>query len=169
MTVEKAIAERRSVRSYTSAPVEEDKLLAVLEAGRLAPSAKNQQNWRFILVRDPEKLKLLFEAADKQRSVEEAPAAIVVCATDSYTMLCGERTAPIDTSIALSFMLLRAHELGLGTCWLGRFRADDVKSALGIPENVEVVAVTPIGYPAETPEARPRKPFSEVVAFDHYA
>ncbi|MDR1064893.1 MAG: nitroreductase family protein [Oscillospiraceae bacterium] len=168
MTVEQAIKERRSVRSYLPKTVEEEKLLAVLEAGRLSPSAKNQQQWKFILVRDPEKLKLLLEASEGQRSVEEAPAAIVACASADYTMLCGERTAPIDTSIAFSSMLLRAYELGLGTCWLGRFRADIVKSALGIPDNVEVVAVTPIGYPAETPEARPRKTLAEVASFDKY-
>jgi nitroreductase len=168
MTVEKAIAERRSVRSYAPKPVEEDKLLAVLDAGRLAPSATNQQTGKFILVRDPEKLRLLLEASEGQRCVAEAPAAIVACATGDREMLCGQRTAPIDTSIAFSFMLLRAHELGLGTCWLGRFRADAVKSALGIPEGAEVVAVTPIGYPAETPGARPRLSLGEVVSFDKY-
>ncbi|MDR0839322.1 MAG: nitroreductase family protein [Oscillospiraceae bacterium] len=168
MTVKEAIETRRSVRSYSSKPVEEALLREVLEAGRLAPSASNQQKWKFILVRDPEKLAALYEASERQQSVKEAPAAIVAVATASYDMSCGERTAPVDTSIAFSFMLLRAQELGLGTCWLGHFFPEQVRAALAIPEDVEIVAVTPIGYPAETPEARPRLPFDEVVSYEKY-
>lgn len=168
MTVIDAISTRRSVRKYEDRPVEEEKLLSVLEAGRLSPSAKNQQEWRFILVRDKALLEKLYDASENQPSVQQAPAAIVAVATSDRVMACGERTAPIDTSIAFAYMVLRAHELGLGTCWLGRFSADKVKAALNIPEAAEVVAMTPIGYPAETPSARPRRPFDEVVRFDSY-
>jgi nitroreductase len=168
MTVAEAIKTRRSVRKYDPRPVEEEKLLAVLEAGRISPSAANGQQWRFILVRDKALMEKMFEASDKQPSVAQASAVIVAVATGSRVMLCGEGTGAVDCSIAFTHMLLRAHELGLGTCWLGRFHADIVKDALGIPKEAEVVAMSPIGYPAEVPDARQRKPFAEVVSFDEF-
>ena len=169
MDVIQAIKTRHSVRSFSDRLLEEDKLLQVLEAGRLAPSARNLQDWRFILVRDPKKIKLLAEAADGQPSVAQAPAVIVVCGTDRHLMACGQSTDTINCSIALSFMMLEAHELGLGTCWLGRFYADKVKKALDIPDYVSVVAIAPIGYPAdEQPEAKPRKSYGQVVSYDKF-
>jgi nitroreductase len=168
LTVKEAIETRRSIRKYDSRPVEEEKLLSVMEAGRLSPSAANGQNWRFILVRDPEKLKQLHAASDNQPSVAEAPACIVAVATSTRTMDCGQETGAMDASIAMTQMLLAAHELGLGTCWLGHFFAPQVKTALSIPDSAEVIAFTPIGYPAETPDARPRKAFSEVLSFDGF-
>ncbi len=68
----------------------------------------------------------------------------------------------------MAYMILEAHELGLGTCWLGHFFEDKVKEALDIPEDVRVIVFTPIGYPAEQPEPRPRKSFGEVVGYDKY-
>lgn len=168
MDVMEAIKGRRSVRQYSGRPVEEEKLMRVLEAGRLAPSARNNQEWRFILVRDKDKLQQLMEAADGQPSVGQAPAAIVVCGTDRHVMDCGQPTDTVNCSIALSYMILEAFELGLGTCWLGRFFADKVKKVLEIPDNVSVVAITPIGYPAGEPELRPRKSFEEVVGYDKF-
>jgi nitroreductase len=168
MTVKEAIETRRSIRKYDPRPVEEEKLLAVLEAGRLSPSAANRQSWRFILVREPGLLKKLHAASDNQPGVAQAPACIVAVATDSVVMACGQETGAMDASIAMTQMRLAAHELGLGTCWLGHFFADQVRSALNIPDSAQVVAFTPIGYPAETPEARPRRAFGEVVGFDGF-
>ncbi|MDR1822091.1 MAG: nitroreductase family protein [Oscillospiraceae bacterium] len=168
MTVKEAIGGRRSIRTYKPEAVSEELLLQVLEAGRLSPSAANEQNWRFILARDADVKEKLFHASHDQPSVNEAPAAIVVCATSSREMSCGEQTGVVDGSCAIISMLLQAHELGLGTCWLGHFDADAVRAALGIPAEVEVVGFFPIGYPAEAPEARPRKDFAEVVSFDKY-
>ena len=168
MDVMEAIKGRRSVRSYSDRLLEEEKLLQVLEAGRIAPSARNDQEWRFILVRDPKKIKLLMDAADGQPSVGQAPAAIVVCGTDRHLMDCGQPTDTVNCSIALTHMMLEAYELGLGTCWLGHFFADKVKKALDIPDHVSVVAFTPIGYPNEVPEVRPRKSFGEVISYDKY-
>jgi nitroreductase len=168
MEVMEAIKSRRSVRKFSGRLLEEEKLLRVLEAGRLSPSSRNDQEWRFILVRDPKKLKLLMEAADGQIHVGEAPAAIVVCGTDRHLMDCGQPTDTVNCSIALAYMMLEAHELGLGTCWLGHFFADKVKKALDIPDYVSVVAFTPIGYPAEEPAGRPRKRFGEVVSYDAF-
>lgn len=168
MDVMEAIRTRRSVRKFSEKPIEEEKLKLVLEAARLAPSATNAQNWRFIVVRDKEKLQRLMEAADGQPFVGEAPCAIVVCGTKRRIMDCGQPTDTVDCSIAASFMLLAAHSLGLGTCWLGHFYADKVKKALRIPEEVSVVTFIPIGYPAGEPEVRSRKDLKEIVSYEKY-
>ncbi len=168
MDVMEAIRTRRSVRSYSSQPVEPEKLTAILEAGRLSPSSANSQNWRFILVTDREKINQLMDAADGQPFVGQAPAAIVVCGTARRTMDCGQPTDTVDCSIALSYMILEAHELGLGTCWLGHFFADKVKKVLDIPEDVSVVAFTPVGYPSGDTPARPRKPLMDVSSANTY-
>ncbi len=121
MTVMQAIEARRSIRHYTDQPVTDEELLAVLEAGRLAPSARNLQGWHFTAVRDASLRGALCTACNGQQMVAEAPAALVVWADGERMMGCGQSAATIDCSIALSFMLLRATELGLGSCWLGAF------------------------------------------------
>ena len=168
MDVMKAIETRRSVRSYLPTPVEQEKLTLVLEAARLSPSAVNAQNWKIIAVRDPEKMKLMFEASFEQPSMGEASCAIVVCATSGRFMDCGQSTETVNPCIAMSYMLLEAHELGLGMCWMGHFKEDAVKEALGIPTEARVIAISPLGHPAEMPEARGRKPADEVISYDKY-
>jgi len=101
--------------------------------------------------------------------VGQAPVFLVACGTDREgIMACGQYRYPIDLSIAMSFMILEAYELGLGTCWLGRFDEKQVKEILGIPEGVRVVAMTPLGYPAENPAPRPRKRLEEIVCYERY-
>jgi len=163
-----SITGRRSIRAYDSKPVEKEKIEAVLEAARLAPSARNRQKWQFIVVTDPEIKDKMFEACNNQPSVKQAPAVIVACGQDPGFMSCGQPVETIDVSIAFSFIILKAYEEGLGTCWLGNFNKDKVKAALGIPDNVSVVAVTPLGYPAESPDARPRVSLDEIVSWDRY-
>ena len=162
MTVKEAIETRRSVRKYKATPVEDEKLIAVLEAGRISPSARNAQDWKFVIVRDPELLAQCAEASENQPSMLSAPAALVAIATGDREMLCGVHTEIMDTTIAFTSMLLRAWELGLGTCWLGRFHADKVHSALNLAASERVIAMSPIGYPDETPDVRPRKSAEEV-------
>jgi nitroreductase len=169
MDVLTAIRSRRSIRSYAPQPVEEGKLQLVLEAGRLAPSAVNRQDWRFVLVQDQETIRKLTEAAGRQSFVATAPAVLVACGTDpDKLMRCGQYTYNIDVSIALSFMVLEATELGLGTCWLGNFDEGQVKEILGIPAHERVVAMTPLGYPAEQPAPRPRNSMDQFAAREKY-
>jgi nitroreductase len=177
-----AISSRKSIRAYSDKPVEEEKLHRVLEAGRLAPSAKNRQDWKFVVARDAEVRRKLSVAAMGQRFVAQAPVAIVGCGTEpTYVMPCGQPAYSVDVSIAFYFMVLEAAELGLGTCWLGAFDEEEVKKVLGIPPGVRVVAMTPLGYPAEglgsvvgdrlkrvVATGTHRKPISEVVSFDRY-
>jgi nitroreductase len=164
MDVFDAIAGRRSIRSYREDPVEPEKLDRLLEAARLAPSARNLQEWRFVVVTDPGTRKKLRAAASDQAFIEEAPVVIACCAeTDGRQMACGQASYPIDVAIAMEHIALEAVELGLGTCWVGAFSEPGVKEVLGIPEGVRVVELLPVGYPADPPPARPRKPVAEIV------
>jgi nitroreductase len=167
MNVIDAIKVRRSIRAYQDRQVEEEKLLVVLEAGRLAPSARNLQDWKFIIVRDKEKRQSLSVAAKGQPFVAQAPVVIAACGTETeYIMTCGQHTYPIDVAIAIDHMSLEALEQGLGTCWIGAFHEDQVKEILGVPNKIRVVVMLALGYPAESPSARPRKRVEEIISYD---
>jgi nitroreductase len=171
MDVFKAIQTRRSIRQYEKdKPVEPDKLKKVLEAGRLAPSASNRQDWKFVVVQDPKTLEKLVEACNGQSFVAEATAFIAACGTNpDPVMSCGQPKHTVDLSIATAYMILEAAELGLGTCWLGSFNEEKVRRLLNIPDSVRVVAVTPLGYPSFQPQAKSRKPLEEVVCYERYS
>jgi nitroreductase len=163
MDVYEAVNKRRSIRAYKDQPVPEEVLLRVLEVARLAPSAHNSQEWRFIVVTDPETLHKLVKAAKGQKFVGQAPALIAFCSTKSRIMTCGQDAGPIDNSIALAYVTLAAVAEGLGTCWLGAFYQDQARQILGVPEDVDIIGMTPLGYPAESPKARPRKSMDQVL------
>jgi len=165
-----AIKTRKSVRKYLDKPVEDGKLSAVLEAGRLAPSASNRQEWRYVIVRDPETRKKIAEAATGQTFVGEAPVIVVACAeTDGHIMSCGQPCYPIDVAISLDHMTLAATELGLGTCWIGAFDENKVKEILDIPEEIRVVELMPLGYPSDpSPVKKKRLPLEMIVKYDHW-
>jgi nitroreductase len=169
MDVFTAISERKSVRKYEDKAVDEAALRKVLGAGRIAPSAGNRQDWKFVVVRDRETRHKLAIAAKGQMFLEQAPVAIVGCAIEpTYVMMCGQSAGILDVSIAFSFMMLEATELGLGTCWLGAFDENAVRKILDVPDEVRIVAMTPLGYPDEAPAARPRKSIDEVVCYDKF-
>ena len=169
MDVFTAIGNRRSIRKYNAKEVEPSKLDRILEAGRLSPSAGNRQEWKFIVVKDKDTMEALVDAAKGQQFVGEASVVIVACATSSdYVMACGQYSYTIDLSIAMAYMILEACELGLGTCWLGAFYEDKVKKILNIPDEIRVVAMTPLGYPDESPEQRPRKRTGQIVCYEKY-
>ena len=169
MDVFAAISQRSSIRAYKATEVEEDKLRKVLEAARLSPSASNRQEWKFIVIRNKEARKKLAKAAFGQSFIEEAPVVIVACGTESKAMLgCGQPTHTVDLSIACAYMILEAHELGLGTCWIGAFREDETKRILNIPEHVRVVAMIPLGYPNQPPSKKFRKSLDQIVCHEKY-
>lgn len=170
MSVMEAIRTRKSVRRYLNKPVEEEKLKQILEAARLAPSASNLQEWRFVIVRDPETKKKLAEVADNQTFISQANVVIVACAeTDEIYMPCGQQSYPIDVAIVLDHISLAAVELGLGTCWVADFDEKSVKKLLGIPEKIRVVIIMPLGYPADaTPLEKDRLPLSQIVRYEHW-
>jgi len=156
------IRKRRSIRRYKPTPVPEDVLTNILEAARLAPSAGNRQPWHFIVVRDDERKRQL----GISEWAAEAPIVIVGCAD---TKIRPEPTCIIDVSIAFEHIVLAAANFGLGTCWIGRLNADDaIKKALDIPEHVKVIAVTPLGYPDETPGPKERRSLNEIVHYEKF-
>jgi nitroreductase len=169
MEVSAAIKGRRSVRSYKNQEVENGKIEKVLEAGRLSPSANNRQKWKFIVVKDPETRKKLARAAMNQTFIAQAPVVLAACATESKSvMTCGHPTYAVDVSIAFAYMLLQAYELGLGTCWIGAFREHEVKTILGVPKDVRVVALSPLGYPEREAFSPSRKRLDEITCFEMY-
>jgi nitroreductase len=150
MDVMEAIKKRCSVRNYQNRGVEKEKLDKILEAARLAPSASNRQEWRFIVVQDKDTRQLLMKAAKNQAFVGEAPVVIACSAkTDGHVMTCGQACYPIDMAIAIEHMALEATEEGLGTCWVGAFYEDQVREILGIPQGIRVVELLTVGYPAK--------------------
>lgn len=167
MDVFSAIKKRRSIRNYLPKEVEREKLERILEAGRLAPSARNRQEWRFIVVISKEKREeLVREASPHQPFMLSAPVIIVAYTLDKdYVMRCGVPAHYIDIAIALTHMHLQAVEEGLGTCWIGSFYQDKVKRVLNLPEDAEVVQLMTLGYPAEDPPERPRLPLKEIVKY----
>jgi len=169
MALLKQIKQRYSVRSYQNRNVEKEKLETVLEAGRMAPSARNIQQWRFVVVQDAELRKKLVPAANNQSFVAEAPVIIACCGIDTdYVMRCGQLAYPIDVAIAIDHMTLQAVEEGLGTCWIGSFQEDQVKSILGIPGEARVVELLTLGYPNDSPVTKSRVPLDQVVSYDRW-
>jgi nitroreductase len=169
MDVFTAVSGRRSIRSYQDGDIEDDKLSRILEAARLAPSAKNMQGWKFVVVRDGGIRKRLAEACCGQTFAGKAPVIIVACGTSpDYVMAGGQHAYAVDVSIACEHMVLEAYELGIGSCWLGAFNEAEVKSILRIPDYVRVVAVIPFGYAACPASATPRKSLAEIVSYNKY-
>ncbi|CEA13501.1 MULTISPECIES: nitroreductase family protein [Methanobacterium] len=169
MDVFEAVTQRKSIRKYKDKEIEKEKLIKVLESARIAPSASNRQEWKFIVVKDEDTRSRLVSAAHYQKFVGQAPVTIVACSTESERIMpCGQHAYTVDLSIAVSFMMLEATELGLGTCWLGAFDEEAVKEILGIPSDIRVPAMFTLGYADENPVARPRKALKDIVSHEKY-
>ena len=150
--------------------MEKEKLDRVLEAARMAPSASNRQEWRFVVVTDAEKRRRLAEEAARQGFIAGAPVVIAACAqTDGKVMRCGQACHPIDVAIAIDHLTLAAAAEGLGTCWIGSFDPDVVRQILGIPKEIVVVELLPLGYP-EDPRAvgKSRLPLQTIVHYESW-
>ena len=171
MDVFEAVQARKSIRVYQETPVPREKLEHILEAGRLAPSARNTEPWHFIVITDKEKRKR-FAGGLYAKFVAEAPLVIVVL---------GDRKASadwysVDASLALENMVLTAVNEGLGTCIVGSFDEKDIKDLLKVPENFEVIAMITIGYPKEKIDLtgkllrliRRRKILTEIASEEEY-
>ena len=164
MDVVTAITERRSVRKYEAKPIPDKDLRTILESGRLAPSAANRQPWHFVVIRDSDQKRELSEVCSGQTWM--ADAAVIIAGVGKPSV--SEKWYPVDVAIAMQNMILAAAALGYGTCWIGAFDEDRVKSLLAIPDDLHVVALTPVGVPADQPEPRPRQEMSEFVSLDKY-
>jgi nitroreductase len=162
------VRQRRSVRKYRPDPVPQAKIDQVLEAARLAPSWANGQCWTFVVVTDARVKHALAQAGNEW--IEGAPVVIVACADPKQSGVKGDQTYYLlDIGIAMEHLVLAATDQGLGTCWVGWFDEKKARSALGVPEGIRVVASTPLGYPDEEPEPRPRKSLGEICRKDQWS
>ena len=169
MDVMPEILHRRSVRSFTSQPVDREQLDRILEAGRLAPSAKNRQEWRFVVVQKKELRQRIQEAAFGQEYVGTAPVIVAACTTNiDYRMPNGQLSYPIDISFAVSHMVLQAVREGLGSVVLTTYDEQAIQELLTVPYTMRVVMLIPLGFPDEDPEPSPRKPLKRVVSYNHW-
>ncbi len=168
MNVSEAIRKRYSCRAYQEKTIEKDKLDQILESARLAPSAKNLQDWRFVVVTDKEIKSKVAHATNRPHIFEKAGAIIAACSNCDEIMRCGQAVGPIDVSIALEHIALQATELGLGSCWIGSFETEKVRSILGIPADINIIELMTIGYPADEPETPNREPKEKIVCYDKW-
>ncbi len=167
MPVLEVIEKRYSVRAYEDRPVEPEKLERIMEAARLAPSAGNRQEWRFIVVRDKERRQALMRAAGGQAFVGQAPVVIAACAEGAeHVMKCGQPSSTVDVAIALEHIALQATAEGLGTCWVGAFDEAEAKAILNVPATARIVQLMPLGYPADSPKPKNRKELKEIVMYE---
>lgn len=170
MEFSQLIAQRYSVRAYKPDPVEDDKLQRVLEAARLAPTACNLQPFQLIVIhtagREAE-LKRIY----KQDWFVQPPLVIGICGVPAQGWVRkydGKNHTDVDTTIAMDHLILAAANEGLGTCWIGAFDPAAAREVLGLPDGVEPIAFTPLGYPADQPREKKRKPLSELVRYEKW-
>ncbi len=156
------VLKRRSVRKYKSTPVTDDQILRVLETARIAPSAMHKQPWHFIVIKDENTKK---ELAGRQGFAAQAPVIIVALGNAEESPNWWQN----DVGIAFEHIILAAADQGLGTCWMGSMARDaEIKSILGIPDKMRVVAITPIGVPDEVSAPKQRKSIDEIISWGSY-
>lgn len=165
MSVVDVILSRRSVRRYDEKKVPEEVLKKILNAGRQAPSAGNRQPWHFIVLTDGE-IKEKLSHGRWNTFVKDSAFTIVGCGYigDDYS----RRWSTIDTTIALQNMVIVAWALGVGSCWIGDFKEEEVKKLLNIPGDWKVIALVSFGYPAEQPGSKWKKPLEEIVSHNKF-
>jgi len=161
---------RYSVRKYKPDPVEDEKLLQVLEAARMAPTAANRQPFQLIVIHTEgreDELQRIYG----QKWFTQAPLIICACALPSKGWVRkydSKNLTTVDVAIVMDHLILEAANLGLGTCWIAAFKPDAAREILGLPEDVEPIAFTPLGYPADSPRSKKRKPLSELVRYERW-
>jgi nitroreductase len=158
------INKRRSIRAYKKDPVEDNKLSRILNAARLAPTAANRQPYSLIVVKD-EETKQKLKDAYSQEWFFTAPVIICACALpdNAWKRNDGKGYVDVDVAIAMDHLILAASAEGLGTCWIAAFKPEVVREVLNIPDNMEPLVLTPLGYPESIPESTFRKPLEEMV------
>jgi nitroreductase len=169
MDFERLVQTRYSTRAYQDRPVEEEKLRRVLEAARLAPTAANRQPFRLIVVTDPTVRSQMRAAYDRQWFYT-APVIIVGVGmpTENWVRADGKNYNDVDVAIVLDHLTLQAADLGLGTCWIADFDAGATREVLQLPDHVEPVILTPLGYPADEPRVKRRKDLDQLVMWNRW-
>jgi len=170
MNIYEAIEMRRSVREFRDDPVSDDSLKRILEAARLAPSAHNAQEYKFVVVKNAGTRKALSRAAKGQKFVAGAPVIIVAVSLNPESVLeCEVPQYPVDVAIAIDHMTLAAVEEGLGTCWIGAFSQKEVRDILKIPPKYKVVALLPLGTSRDEPGIKSRKKLKDLICEEEFS
>ncbi|MDO8720916.1 MAG: nitroreductase family protein [Syntrophales bacterium] len=169
MNFQELINKRYSVRSYKTEPVEEEKLAQVLNAARLAPTATNRQPFQFVVIHTAGREAELKRIYGKDW-LSQAPVVICVCSVPSqaWSRMDNKNYNEVDAAIAMDHLILAATDLGLGTCWVAAFDPAATREILQLPEGVEPIAFTPIGYPADQPKEKKRKDLSELIRYERW-
>ncbi len=170
MDLYEVINQRCSVRAYRDEPVEEDKLRRIMEAGRLSPSARNRQERRFVLVRDPACRKAIAKSSE-QPWMAQAPVIVAVVGLTDYVMSCGVPADPVDCAIAMDHIALAAVAEGLGTCWVGHFDQDACRKLLAVPASATIIQLLTLGYAAASAvkeEPKNRLAYDKVVCTETF-
>ena len=163
------IEQRQIIKQFSDTPVSEESLQNILEAGRRAPSAKNRQPWRFIVIDDPETRGKIQSAAFGQDHVGQAPIIIAGCTTNvDYRMPNGLMSYPIDIAVSVSFMIIQSQAEGLGSCVVTTFDEQEIKEVLTVPYSMRVVMLLLIGHPEGSSLPAPRKPLARIVSWNHW-
>ena len=164
---------RRSVRAYKPDSIPDEVFKRVMNAARIAPSGGNRQPSRYIAVKDDAHKQALIPLCNGQKFIAQAPVIIVACGKEIQTNrggYMGELSVILDVGIAVDHLTLAARAEGLGTCWIGSFKNNEIKSFLDIPSIYQVVALTPLGYPEGDPfvEITDRKSLDEIICVDKW-
>jgi nitroreductase len=169
MEFSELVRERYSVRAYKPDPVENEKLETVLEAARLAPTAANRQPFQVIVIHTDGREEELLDIYGQEWFVEP-PLVICACGLvgQAWTRRDGKSYVDVDVAIAMDHLILAAADEGLGTCWIGAFNPDAARAVLGLPDGVEPIAFTPLGYPADEARPKRRKPLDELVRHERW-
>ena len=161
---------RISIRKYKDTPVEQEKIDKLMDLMRIAPSACNRQEWKFVAVTEEEQLKKMRVACKSCGPAMTAPLIFCICTTEYASMNdSGYNRGTIDASIPTTYLHLATYSMGLGSCWLGSFDSAMAAEIVGCPEGTKVVTVVTVGYPDEAPNPRPRKSFDEVAVYNHFS
>jgi nitroreductase len=169
MELSEIIKRRYSVRAYQSKPVEEDKLLKILEAARLAPTAANRQPFQVIVIQTRGREAELRQIYNREWFTQ-APLVLCVVGTpeSGWIRYDGINYTQVDSAIVMDHIILSATDLGLGTCWIAAFNPEAARSVLGLPENVNPIVFTPLGYPNDSPKEKVRKPLADLVRYESW-
>ncbi|HYE81948.1 MAG TPA: nitroreductase family protein [Clostridia bacterium] len=175
------IINRRSIRKYSSKPVEDEKIIKLLESARIAPSGSNTQPWHFIVIKSEPLREKIAEAAHNQRWMISAPV-FIACVADIRSRIKEDMYIEIDenssqveikqiirdTAIAIEHIVLTAGYMGLGTCWVSDFAQKDIRPIIGVNTDKYVVSILTVGYADEDPKSRPRKALEEIVHYESW-
>jgi nitroreductase len=169
MKFQELINQRYSVRAYKPDPIEEHKLQQILEAARLAPTAANRQPFKVIVIHTQERKEDLLSIYQREWFIQ---APLVLCLVgvlaEAWIRRDGKAYLGIDAAIVMDHMILAATELDLGTCFIAAFDEENARKALALPEDVEPILFTPLGYPADQPKIKTRKPLDEIIRYEHW-